>query len=50
VGELTREKVRRAIFHKAGSTIPTSQTVSPVNNLYETPVKTIVGCGVFSVN
>ena len=38
--ELTREKVRGAIVHKAGSKIPTWLTVSPVYKLYETPVKT----------
>ncbi len=33
----TREKVRRAIAHKAGSEIPTWLTVSPVYKLWLTP-------------
>ncbi len=47
---LTREKVRGAIVHKAGSKIPTRLTVSRVYKLYEIPVKTSFSFGVFIVN
>jgi hypothetical protein len=40
--ELTREKVRGAIVHKAGSKITTLLTVSPVYKLYYLTSVTIV--------
>ncbi len=36
-GELTRDKIRGATVHKAGSNIPTWLTVSPVYKLWKTP-------------
>jgi hypothetical protein len=49
LGKWTREKVRGTIVHKAGSKIPTWLTVSPVYNLYLTPVKTTFSFGVFLI-
>ncbi len=49
-GRWTREKVKEAIVHKAGSKILTWLTVSPVYKLFWTPVKTPFSFGVFIVN